>query len=95
MVEIADIPLEAFVKTVPVGMFTDEEIAEWIRTRHMSAQDEIVLARAVSEFKLGGPITGVIRTALREKKGPPPVPGDVARDEDRGTSACTRAINPG
>ena len=78
MVEIADIPLEAFVKTVPVGMFTDEEIAEWIRTHRMSSQDKIDLTRAVSAFKRGGPITGVIRTAFREKEGLPPIPGDTA-----------------
>ena len=75
MVDIASIPLEAFAKTVEVGMFTDEEIAEWIRAHQMSSQDKIVLMQAVSVLK-GGPITGVIRTAFREKEGLSPVPGD-------------------
>lgn len=60
-----------------MGIFTDEEIAEWIRANQLSAKDRITLVQAVGDLKRG-PITGVIRTALREKEGLPPIPGDAS-----------------
>jgi len=59
----------------PDGIVNDEEIAEWIRANQLSAKDKVALTRAIADLKRG-PITGVIRTALREKEGLPPVPGD-------------------
>jgi len=73
---IVSIPLDAFAIGLRVGMFTDEEIAEWIRANQLSAQNKITLIQALADLK-NGPITGVIRTALREKDGLPPVPGDA------------------
>jgi hypothetical protein len=73
--DIGFIPLDAFANALRVGMFTDEEIAEWIKANQLSAKDKITLTRATADLK-SGPITGVIRTALREKEGLRPVPGD-------------------
>ena len=73
--DIMSIPLDAFANGLRVGMFTDEEIAEWIRANQLSAKDKIALMQAIADLKRG-PITGVIRTELREKDGLPPVPGD-------------------
>jgi hypothetical protein len=75
VVDIGSIPLDAFANALRVGMFTDEEIAEWIKANQLSANDKIALTQAIAELK-SGPVTGVIRTALREKEGLPPVPGD-------------------
>jgi len=73
--DIVSIPLDAFANALRVGMFTDEEIAEWIKAYQLSAKDKIALTQAIADLKRA-PITGVIRTALREKEGLPPVPGD-------------------
>jgi hypothetical protein len=73
--DITSVPLDAFATGTQVGMFSDEEIAEWIRAHHLSSKEKVILTQALSDLKRG-PITGVIRTALREKEGLPPVPGD-------------------
>jgi hypothetical protein len=73
--DITSIPLEEFASGLRVGMFTDEEIAEWIRGNPLTSIQKVVLIDAIAGLK-GGPITGIIRTALREREGLPPVPGD-------------------
>jgi hypothetical protein len=72
---IASIPLEALVTGISAMLFTDEEIAEWIRNHELTASDRTKLIQAVVGLK-GPPLTGIIRTALREKDGLPPIPGD-------------------
>jgi hypothetical protein len=57
------------------GIFSDQEIAYWVRNNQLGASQELELTRAVVDFK-GSPLTGVIRTALRELHGNPPIPGD-------------------
>ncbi|HZI73072.1 MAG TPA: hypothetical protein VFD73_03440 [Gemmatimonadales bacterium] len=57
------------------GIFSDQEIAYWVRNNQLSASQELELTRAVVDFK-GSPLTSVIRTALRELHGNPPIPGD-------------------
>jgi hypothetical protein len=73
---IASIAPEAFVALLPVRVFTDEEIAHWIRTNPISRSQKSALVEAIVALKGQGPITGLIRTALREMEGLPPVPGD-------------------
>jgi len=46
------------------GIFSDQEIAYWVRNNQLSASQELELTRAVVDFK-GSPLTSVIRTALR------------------------------
>ena len=75
VVDTGSIPLDTFADALRVGMFTDDEIAEWIKANRLSAKDKATLTQAIADLKRG-PITGVIRTALREKEGLSPVPGD-------------------
>jgi hypothetical protein len=75
MTNITSIPLEGFAKLLRLGTFSDQEITEWIRANRLSASQKLVLIPALTDLK-HGPITGIIRTALREKEGLPPVPGD-------------------
>ena len=72
---IASTPLDQFINTLKTGIFSDQEIAYWIRNNQLSASQELELTRAIVEFK-GSPVTGIIRTALRELHGDPPIPGD-------------------
>jgi len=73
---ITSLSPETFATALSVGMFTDDEIAEWIRNNPLRAGSEkLQVLQAIGKLK-GGPITGIIRTALREAEGLPPVPGD-------------------
>ncbi len=74
---IASMPLERFITALSSMIFTDEEIAHWIRNhQQLSTSQKRDLTRAIAELKGKPPITGIIRTALRELDGLPPVPGD-------------------
>lgn len=72
---ITSIPSEEFANLLSLGMFTDAEIAEWVRSKRLTAKEKILVTKAVGKLK-GGAITGIIRTAMREMEGLPPVPGD-------------------
>ena len=72
---IASIPLEQFINMLKTNLFSDQEIAYWIRNNQLTADQKLELTRAIIEYK-GPPVTGIIRTALRELDGSPPIPGD-------------------
>jgi hypothetical protein len=74
-VEINSIPPEEFAIGVSSWLFTDAEIAGWIRSHRLTGKQKIQVLEAIGKFK-GGTVTGVIRSALREMEGLPPVPGD-------------------
>jgi hypothetical protein len=73
---IASLPLEAFTAGLRTKMFSDQEIAGWIRSNPVGGSQKVALLQAITELKAGGPITGIVRTALREMEGLPPVEGD-------------------
>ena len=68
-------PPEAFAIGVSTGLFSNAEIAEWIRNNRLAGKQKLQVLEAIGKFKRGV-VTGVIRTALREMEGLPPVPGD-------------------
>ncbi len=72
---ITSMPLEQFINLLKTSVFSDQEIAGWIRNNQLSAVQELELTQAIIEFK-GAPVTGIIRTALRELHRDPPIPGD-------------------
>jgi hypothetical protein len=74
---IASISPEEFITLLPAMILTDEEIAHWIRKNRVSGRQKVELLQAVARLKGGGPVTGIIRTALREMEGLRPVPGDA------------------
>jgi hypothetical protein len=67
---------DVFIIGLSSGIFTDEEIASWIRGNSIGGGQKVQLLEAISKLK-GGAITGIIRTALREREGLPPVPDDA------------------
>jgi hypothetical protein len=42
----------------------------------VTGTQKVEFLKAVQESTLGLPVTGIVRTALREWEGLPPVPGD-------------------
>lgn len=67
---------EAFTSYVSIpNMLSDDEIAHWIRTHSVTAQQKLDFLEALQKVKPNG-VQGIVRTALREWEGLPPVPGD-------------------
>lgn len=73
---IASIPVEEFVILLSARIFSDQEIVHWIRNNRVAGQQKVELLQAIVKLKGDGPVMGIIRTALREMEGIPPVPGD-------------------
>jgi hypothetical protein len=66
-----------FITLLGVRIFTDDEIAHWLRTHpYLSAKEKLEFMQTLQKIKTP-PITGIIRTAIRELDGLPPVPGDA------------------
>jgi hypothetical protein len=74
---IASMSPEEFATLLPARIFTDGEIAHWIRSNPLGGSQKVQVLQAIVALHGGGPVTGVIRTALREMDGLPPVPGDA------------------
>lgn len=68
---------DVFTTLLSARIFTDEEIAAWIRSNPLTGKQKVELLQAIVTLKGGGPVTGIVRTALREMEGLPPVPGDA------------------
>lgn len=67
---------DVFTTLLSARIFTDEEIAAWIRSNPLTGKQKVELLQAIVTLK-GGSVTGIVRTALREMEGLPPVPGDA------------------
>jgi hypothetical protein len=67
---VESMSFETFMTALSGGILSEQEIADWIRSNRVSSSQKLELTRAI------GPVTGVIRTALRELDGLAPVPGD-------------------
>jgi hypothetical protein len=75
---IASLSVEEFTTALASRIFSDQEIAHWIRSNPVGGSQKVQLLRAIDKLKGGGLITGILRTALREMEGLPPVSGDDA-----------------
>jgi hypothetical protein len=73
---IASIPAEDFTSGVRIRMYSEQEIAHWVRNNRLIGKQKMEFLQALAEFNGAGPMTGIIRTALREMEGLPPIPGD-------------------
>lgn len=73
---IQEMSAEEFLIYLGILIFTEDEIAYWIRGHQREAiQHQLELAQTLSRI-YGGAITGIVRTAIRELHNLPPVPGD-------------------
>lgn len=66
--KIASIPVDVFPIAVRTRIFTDQEIAHWIRHNRVSGKQKLEIVRAIAEYNGAPPIAGILRTALREWK---------------------------
>ena len=77
---IARMSLDEFLTLMTVLVFTEDEVAEKIASyTPASAAERIRIAQAVLEMRTlrgGLPVTGPVRTALRQIAGLGPLPGD-------------------
>ncbi len=64
---------EVFTTLLSARIFTDEEIAAWIRSNPVAGKQQVELLQAIVTLKGDEPLTGIVRTALREVEGLPPV----------------------
>ena len=84
---MASIPPEVFIIGTRARIFTEQEIAHWVRNNRVGAKQKVELLQAIAAFRGVTSITGILRTALREMEGLPPIPGDEIEPGDEAKDA--------
>ena len=66
---------DEFLAGLPLGVFTDDEIVQWLLVNRPHGTQETQIVSAISLLR-GGSVSGAIRTAIRALHDLPPVAGE-------------------
>jgi len=69
-------PIEPFILTLSAGIYTDEEVAGWIRANAPGAAGQTEIIAAVQKLRGKAAVPAVIRNALRALHDLRPIEGE-------------------
>jgi hypothetical protein len=69
-------PLDLFIVSVSAGLYSDQEIAGWIRANSPTEPDRIKLIAAVQKLRNRAALPALIRNAVRSLHDLPPIEGE-------------------
>ena len=72
---VSSLPFDEFLAGLTLGVFTDDEIVQWLLVNRPKKTQQTQIVSAISQLK-GGSLSGAIRTAIRALHDLPPVAGE-------------------